>query len=119
MNIDDEVHRHQQDGIKGLLLILNVESVNHVLKLLSPGSLQDTYHLEELLTIALNGENLLERNGCHQVRNDASFNVVPGYHPPGGDFITIVIIVSRPDAYEDVHNIDPVDNHINIPEDRK
>ena len=119
MNVDDEVDGHQQDGIKGLLLIPNIESVNNVLKLLNAGSLQDTYHLEEFLTVALNGENLLERDGCHQVRNEASFDVVPCDHPPGGDFLTIVIIVGRPEVNQDVHNIGPVNNHINIPEDRK
>ena len=95
MNVDDKVHGHQQDGIKGLLLILDVESVNHVLKLLNSGSLQDTYHLEEFLTVTLNGENLLEWDGCHQVRNEASFDVIPGDHPPRGDFLAIVIIVGR------------------------
>jgi hypothetical protein len=119
MNVDDEVHGHQQYGIKGLLLILNVEPVNHVLKLLNAGSLQDTNHLEELLTVALNGENLLEWDRCHQVRNEASFYVVPCDHPPGGDFLTIVIIVGRPEVYQDVHYIGPVNHHINIPEDRK
>ena len=81
MNVDDKVDGHQKDGVKGLRLILNVEPVNDVFELLDAGALQDTYHLEEFLTVALNWENLLERDGCHQVRNKASFDVVPRDHP--------------------------------------